>query len=64
MLVSGVLVLDITTVFGTPANKAELKAIVNTFVVATIVVPVAVQVLGQVNPANVITSLPLIGTVT
>lgn len=65
VLAFGVLVLDITTVFKTPADKTESKAIVNTFVVATIVVPEAVQGLGlQVNPVNVITSLPLIGTVT
>ena len=64
MHVSGVLVLDITTVFETPADNAEVNDIVNTSVVDVIVVPVAVQVLGQVNPYNVITSLPPAGTAT
>ena len=65
VFVFGVLVLDITTVCETPADKRDVKVIVNTFVVAAIVVPEAVQGLGlQVNPVNVITSLPPAGTAT
>ncbi len=66
VVVFGVLVLDITTVCETPADKRDVKVIVNTFVVAAIVVPeAAVQGLGlQVNPVNVITSVPPAGTAT
>lgn len=65
VFVFGVLVLDITTVLETPADKVKVKVIVNTFVVATIVVSEAMQGLGsQVNPVNVITSLPPAGTAT
>ncbi len=64
VIVFGVLVLDMTTVTEFPAGKEEMKAIVSTFVADVTVVPVAVQVVLQVNPVNVITSLPPLGTVT